>query len=70
MLIAGKHFPETPDGYRSAADHVWSLSPVFEQEGYELMREARRMEADDRVRRRFVFVLAAISLAALVWQFI
>jgi hypothetical protein len=68
VLIAGKEFPETPQGYRAAADHVWSLGPAFEQDGYDLLREARRVDDENRLRRFLAAGAILVCVAMVLWN--
>jgi hypothetical protein len=68
VKIAGKEFPETPTGYRAAAEHLFTYSPVYEQDGYELLREARRMERGERLERNIRIAAAILAGGLLIWQ--
>jgi predicted nucleic acid-binding Zn ribbon protein len=70
VLIMGKEFPETPAGYRAAADHVGSLGSAFEEDFYFLSNEARVMEREQRFwfRMRVLVVTALILAGLIVWN--
>jgi len=66
MLIMGKEFPETPAGYRAAADHVGSLGNGFEEDFYFLLNEARVMEREAEFWRGIRLTVVAVLLAGLL----
>lgn len=66
MIVAGKEFPNTPDGWRAAATHIETLGPTFYDDARDFWQEGNRMERDERLRKLMLgfWTLLIVGLAA------
>jgi hypothetical protein len=66
VIVAGKEFPNTPEGWWAAADHVRSLGPTFYRDADDFAEEGWRMQSEMRIRN----IASVVGLAVCAVAFI